>query len=86
VLTAPLAAGLLPGITREFVLELAAELGIPGRECSLTPADLGRASEAFITGTTREVTPVIAVSDTTIGDGKPGPITKRLLKAFRDRT
>ena len=86
VLTAPLAAGLLPGITREFVLELAAELGIPGREATLTPGDLSKVQEAFITGTTREVTPVIAVSDTTIGDGKPGPITKRLLKAFRDRT
>jgi branched-chain amino acid aminotransferase len=86
VLTAPLTAGLLPGITREFVLELAAELGIPGREATLTPGDLSKVQEAFITGTTREVTPVIAVSDTTIGDGKPGPITKRLLKAFRDKT
>jgi len=86
VLTAPLAAGLLPGITREFVLELAAELGIPGRETTLTPGDLSKVQEAFITGTTREVTPVVAVSDTTIGNGKPGPMTKRLLKAFRDKT
>ncbi|HEY7475132.1 MAG TPA: aminotransferase class IV [Vicinamibacterales bacterium] len=81
--TAPLSAGLLPGITREFVLELAAELGIPGGEARLTPADLDRAEEAFITGTTREVTPVVAVSDRTIGDGKPGKITKELLAAFR---
>jgi branched-subunit amino acid aminotransferase/4-amino-4-deoxychorismate lyase len=42
--------------------------------------------EAFITGTTREVTPVIAVSDQTIGDGKPGEITRRLLAAFRQKT
>jgi branched-chain amino acid aminotransferase len=86
VLTAPLSAGLLPGITREFVLELADELGIPGRESRLTPADLEQVDEAFITGTTREVTPVIAVSRTTIGTGKPGGITKRLLQAFRDKT
>lgn len=86
VLTAPLSAGLLPGITREFVLELADELGIPGRESRLTPADLEQADEAFITGTTREVTPVIAVSRTTIGSGKPGGITKRLLQAFREKT
>ena len=86
VLTAPLSAGLLPGITREFVLELADELGIPGRESRLTPADLEQVDEAFITGTTREVTPVIAVSRTTIGTGKPGGITKRLLQAFREKT
>jgi branched-chain amino acid aminotransferase len=86
VLTAPLSAGLLPGITRGFVLELADELGIPGREARLTPADLEHADEAFITGTTREVTPVIAVSRTTIGTGKPGGITRRLLQAFRERT
>jgi branched-chain amino acid aminotransferase len=86
VLTAPLSAGLLPGITREFVLEIAAELGIPGGESRLTPADLARVQEAFITGTTREVTPVVAVSDQTIGDGKPGEITKRLLAAFREKT
>ncbi|HYN08590.1 MAG TPA: aminotransferase class IV [Vicinamibacterales bacterium] len=86
VLTPPLSAGLLPGITRELVLELAAELGISGGESRLTPADLERVQEAFITGTTREVTPVIAVSDQTIGDGKPGEMTKRLLAAFRKRT
>jgi branched-chain amino acid aminotransferase len=86
VLTAPLSAGLLPGITREFVLEIAAELGIPGGESRLTPADLARVQEAFITGTTREVTPVVAVSDQTIGDGKPGEMTRRLLAAFRKKT
>jgi branched-chain amino acid aminotransferase len=86
VLTAPLSAGLLPGITREFVLEIAAELGIPGGESRLTPADLARVQEAFITGTTREVTPVVAVSDQTIGDGKPGEMTRRLLAAFREKT
>jgi branched-chain amino acid aminotransferase len=85
VLTPPLSAGLLPGVTRAFVLELAAELGQPAREARLTPEDLRTASEAFITGTTREVTPVVAVDDLTIGAGRPGAVTERLLTEFRAR-
>jgi branched-chain amino acid aminotransferase len=84
-LTPPLTAGLLPGITREFVLELAAEIGVPAREARLTPADLSAADEAFITGTTREVTPVAAVDGRRIGRDGAGPITTRLLEAFRQR-
>lgn len=83
LLTPPLAAGLLPGITRIYVMELAAQLGIPAREATLRPADLATADEAFITGTTREVTPVVAVDDTPIGSGTPGPISRRLLGEFR---
>jgi branched-chain amino acid aminotransferase len=83
LLTPPLSAGLLPGITRAFVMELASELGVPCREARLTPADLATADEAFITGTTREVTPIVAVDDQRIGTGKPGPIALRLLAAFR---
>jgi branched-chain amino acid aminotransferase len=85
VLTPPLSAGLLPGITRAFVLELAAELGLPAREERLTPEDLRLADEAFITGTTREVTPVVLVDAAPIGGGKPGPISRRLLDLFRRR-
>jgi branched-chain amino acid aminotransferase len=85
VLTPPLAAGLLPGITREFVMELAGEMGIPAREARLTPDDLRTADEAFITGTTREVTPVVGVDDLRIGRGTPGDVTKRLLAAVRAR-
>lgn len=85
VLTPPLGAGLLPGITREYVLELANELAIPAREAPLTPADLETADEAFITGTTREVTPVTAVDELRIGAGEPGPISRRLLEHFRVR-
>jgi len=86
VLTPPLAAGLLPGITRAYVLDLAATLGIPGREATLRPADLATADEAFITGTTREVTPVVAIDGTPIGSGQPGPISRTLLAAFRSAT
>ena len=85
VLTPPLAGGLLPGITRAFVLELAAELGLPAREERLTPADLQTADEAFITGTTREVTPVVTVDAMRVGSGRPGPISRKLLEFFRRR-
>ena len=84
-LTAPLSAGLLPGITREFVMELAREIGVPCREARLVPADLDTADEAFITGTTREVTPVVAIDDRKIGSGTPGVITGKLLAAFRSK-
>ena len=85
VITPPLDAGLLPGITRAFVLDLARELGLEAREDTIAPADLPRVQEAFITGTTREVTPVVRVDQQAIGDGTPGPITRRLLEAFRER-
>ena len=85
VLTPPLAAGLLPGITRELVMELADELGVPAREERLTPDDLRTADEAFITGTTREVTPVVRVDDLVIAGGTPGEISRRLLDCFRAR-
>jgi branched-chain amino acid aminotransferase len=85
LLTPPLAAGLLPGITRAFVIVLADELGIPAREERLTPGDLRSADEAFITGTTREVTPVVRVDDMPIASGRPGPASARLLALLRQR-
>jgi len=81
--TAPLAAGLLPGITREWVITLARDMGFTVDEVDYTPADVFAADEAFITGTTREVTPVIAVDEHPIGTGTPGPVTVRLLAEFR---
>ena len=86
ILTPPLSAGLLPGVTRAFVQTIAREIGVPGREVALTPADLPTADEAFITGTTREVTPVVAVDERAIGGGRPGPVSRRLLEAFHART
>jgi len=70
-LTPPLDAGLLPGITREFVMEIATEAGVACREARLTPEDLPEVDEAFITGTTREVTPVVAVDARAHGDVGP---------------
>ena len=86
VLTPPLSAGLLPGITREFVMELCFARGVPAREAVMTPADLDDADEAFITGTTREVTPVVSVDGRPVGSGRPGAMTLALLEVFRART
>jgi branched-chain amino acid aminotransferase len=83
--TAPLSDGLLPGITRTFVIDLARDLGYATDEQSFGPADVFTADEAFITGTTREVTPVVRVGDAAIGDGRPGTVTLRLLREFRSR-
>jgi branched-chain amino acid aminotransferase len=83
--TPALEAGLLPGITREFVLELARAAGIPACEQGLHDADLFAADECFLTGTTKELMPIVQVDDRTIGSGAPGPITQCLLKAFRER-
>ncbi|MBI2222165.1 MAG: aminotransferase class IV [Acidobacteria bacterium] len=82
-LTPPLDAGLLAGITREFVFEVGREAGIPVVEAAIREEHVVQADEAFITGTTRELTPVVAIDDQTIGTGKPGPITKTLLATFR---
>jgi len=85
LVTAPLSDGLLPGITRQFVIDLGREIGIRTDERSFTPDDVYQADEAFITGTTREVTPVVRVGDRAIGSGQPGPVTRALLDAFRAR-
>ena len=82
-LTPPVDAGLLPGITREFLFEIGAEAGIPVREAALKDADLLGADESFLTSTTREVVPIVQVDDRTIGTGRPGPVTLALLDGFR---
>jgi branched-chain amino acid aminotransferase len=82
-LTPPLECGLLPGITREFIFEVGRDAGIDVREKILRDDDLFDADEAFLTSTTREVLSIVAVDERSIGDGRPGPITLKLLKAFR---
>ncbi len=84
-ITPPLSAGLLPGITREFLFDVGKEVGVPVREQSLRDEDLFSADEAFLTGTTRELVPIVTVDDRTIGSGKPGPVTQKLLDGFRKR-
>jgi branched-chain amino acid aminotransferase len=82
-LTPPLESGLLPGITREFLFEIGRDAGIEVREQVLRDDDLFTADEAFLTSTTREVLPIVSVDDRNIGEGTPGPITSKLLNAFR---
>ncbi len=82
-LTPPLDAGLLPGITREFLFEVGVEAGVTVREQVLKEPDLVGADEAFLSSTTREIVPIVQVDDHTIGTGRPGRITKTLLERFR---
>ena len=84
-LTPPLDAGLLAGITREFLFEVGAEEGVRVREQALRDHDLFTADEAFLTSTTREVVPIVQVDECSVGNGMPGPITKALLEGFRRR-
>src|SRR6195256_4925585 len=82
-LTPPIDAGLLAGITREFLFEVGAEVGVPVREAVLRDEDLFGADESFLTSTTREVVPIVQVDDRTIGAGTPGPVTLALLDGYR---
>jgi branched-chain amino acid aminotransferase len=82
-LTPPIEAGLLPGITRELLFDIGKDVGVEVAEKVLGDDDLFRADEAFLTSTTRELVPIVTVSDRTIGNGRPGPVTWKLLNAFR---
>jgi branched-chain amino acid aminotransferase len=78
-------AGLLVGLTRNFVFEVADDAGVDVRYETLFPADLESADEAFITSTTKELSPVTRIDNRPVGNGKPGPVTKKLLDAYRRR-
>ena len=83
VITPPSYLGLLEGVTRNAVLELAAKLGYPAVEAVFTRHDLYIADECFLTGTAAEMIAVVKVDGRLIGDGKPGPVTRVLLQEFR---
>ena len=82
VKTPPPEAGILEGITRGAVMELASKAGITVQETALTRFDVYGADECFLTGTAAELCPVVKVDGRAIGTGKPGPITKRLHERF----
>jgi len=84
LLTPGLDAGILGGITRQAVIELAQEAGIEVMKVSLTKHDVYIADECFLTGTAAEVIPVVKVDSRTIGTGKPGPVTLELKKQFHE--
>ncbi len=81
--TPPLDAGILAGITREAVSEIAEGIGMDVRRVALTKHDVYTADEVFLTGTAAEVVPVVKVDSRSIGDGKPGPITCDLKERFQ---
>lgn len=81
--TPALECGLLDGITRGVVLGLARNAEIPTEEARLKPADLAAAEECFVTNTTQEVLPVTRLDGRSIGNGRPGGITRRLHELFR---
>ena len=84
LLTPPTYVGILEGITRNTVMELAAELRIPCVERVFTLTTVYGADEVFLTGTGAEVVPVVRVDDRVIGSGKPGPVTGRMIQAFHE--
>jgi len=82
VYTPPVSDGSLDGITRQVVFDLCEELGIEIREVSMTRYDVYTADESFLTGTAAETIPMVKLDEREIGDGKPGPLSTRLIAAY----
>ncbi len=82
--TPPIQASILPGITRDTIMTLLGDMGVEVVEKDITLGELLSADEAFFTGTAAEVTPVVEVDNVKIGDGKPGPLTRKLQKLYSD--
>jgi branched-chain amino acid aminotransferase len=84
VSTPALSSGCLAGITREHVLRVCAGLGVEAAEAQLPEETLREVEEAFLTSSTREIQPLVAVDGWPIGEGEPGPLTLRLARAYSD--
>jgi len=82
LITPPLTAGILPGITRRSIIQIAKDNGIKVMEKNMKPADLYKADETFFTGTAAEVTPISMIDGKRIGIGRRGPITEKLQGIF----
>lgn len=85
-MSTPTTDACVPGITRATVIELARALGLPVAVRNITPAEAYAADECFTTGTMGELAPVLAIDGRTIGDGRVGPLTRRLQDAFAEMT
>ena len=86
LITPPNSNALLPGITRDLVLELAANHSIPVREADIPANDLYSSDEIWLTSSTREISPVIQLNSTPVGGGKPGPLWHRMIVLYRAYT
>jgi D-alanine transaminase len=85
VRTHPVGESVLPGVTRDVVLDLARSLNVPVEERPVRVSEVSKASEVFLTGTLSDVMPIISFDGKRVGDGKPGPIAKKLQVALRER-
>ncbi|MBW1811554.1 MAG: aminotransferase class IV [Deltaproteobacteria bacterium] len=81
--TPTLQTGILQGVTRGLIIQIAKQLGIECKECDLYLEDLEKTDEVMLTGTLKEVMPVVQVGQQTIGDGSPGPLTHKLKQSLR---
>lgn len=86
IITPPNSSALLPGITRDLILELAASHGIPFREGDITEVELFDADEIWLTSSTREISPVVVLDERPVDDGKPGPMWKKMIALYQDYT
>lgn len=86
MLTPPLEAGALYGITRQTAIDIATSMGMTVTEPNLTRYDLYNADECFLTGTAAEVMPVVKIDGRTIGNGQPGPKTRRIVELYQNLT
>ena len=84
LITPPNGPALLPGITRDLIIELAANHAIPFREADITEAELFAADEIWLSSSTREISPVTLLDDTVISAGKPGPLWKRMITLYQE--
>ena len=86
VITPPINAGILEGVTRNEVIDICRCMSKTVKELDMTRQDLYEADECFLTGTACEVISVVRINDRAVGDGKPGPVTREILAEFRRRT
>lgn len=84
--TPPVWTGILRGVTRDIVIELATEAGVPVREEPINRYDVYTADEAFLTGTAAEIAPIRSLDGRQIGAGPIGPVTRTLMDRFRELT
>jgi D-alanine transaminase len=86
LITPPKSPALLPGITRDLIVELAAGNAMPYREADISTAELRSAGEIWLTSSTREISPVVRLDNTVVGGGSPGPVWKHMSTLFRAYT
>ena len=86
LITPPLTDGPLGGITRASVMQIASDQGYEVREQHIVRTDMYLADEAFFTGTAAEMVPIVEIDDRSVGNGKPGPVTRELVEVFHQAT